>query len=161
MGKIKKHKLISAPHINDPFQIIGIITDVSIVKFVFDFNLRFPVKFALNKNAFPVIINGKEENIPLYVSLEKRETDPVIYIFNHQFSIENKDDTELFPVENTYYLFPNLKKFHFFMFIPSDYNFNTETLKEGFKPGYFTYFEKIKMENFKPFPFFPKVQVYS
>jgi hypothetical protein len=160
MTKIKKHKLKISRSFKEELTIVGITSQVSPVKFIFDLNQSSPVKFSLNKHPLIIDIKDLPREISLYVTQEKKKEEPVVYFFSNQLRIENKKNKELFPVEDVYYIFPHLKTFDFFMVIPDNHRFNYNMLKNNFRTEYFVYFEILKMEQFKPFPIFPPVNPF-
>ena len=159
MAKTKKHKLRISSERKHAFEIIGISTEVSIVKFVYDINRLLPIKFTLNKEPISLENNVLSKELPLYVSLERNKEDPVVYVFPNQYKIETKASSDLFATETLHFFFPSLKKYHFFMIIPSEHDFIKVDMFSEFKPGYFVHLEKLEMNKLNPFPFFPATKV--
>jgi len=159
MAKPKKHKIHISSGRKFVFEIIGVTTEVSIVKFVYDINRLFPIKFILNREPIPLENNSLLKKLPLYVSLERNEEDPVVYIFPNQYKIETKTSNDLFAIETLHFFFSSLKKYHFFMLIPSEHDFNRIDIIKKFNPGYFVHLETLEMSKLNPFPFFPVTKV--
>ncbi len=160
MAKIKKYKLHSGYRIDEAFHIIGIISEVSPVKLVFDLNRSLSVKFGLNKLPFQLTISGVKKNVLLYVSLEKEKEDPVVYLFENRIFIEDQKPNDLFTTETLHYFFPAYKNFHYLMIIPSKHQIDFALLQEKFASDYFTYFEELDIHQVKPFPIFPPIETF-
>ncbi len=162
MARIKKHRLRSGYHLEDTFTVIGITTDVSPVKIIFDFNRLLPVQFTLNKIPLISTINDFGEiKIPIYISMEEKKEDTAVVIFGNQIRLEKKNPAEMFAVESLHYIVPALKTFQYFIFIPANHRLSFDEIQSKFKTGYFTYLEEVDIHKFTPFPVFPPREAYS
>ncbi len=159
MARIKKLKLSGKrERIDDAYKIIGVTTDVSLVKFIFDLNRQLPIKFALNRHYITHEIKGLEIDKPLFVSVENKKEDVVVCIFENRLKIESKNQDELFVTEKWHNVYPVFREVNFFIFIPYGHIFTKETLQKYFRAPYFFYFQPLTIYNFKPFPLFPKIE---